>query len=73
MEEVIESKLKKTKLGEIPYDWEIGKIKDFTDYVDYRGKTPLKTTKGIFLITAKNIKNGYIDYKISREFGWKIP
>lgn len=68
MEEVIESKLKKTKLGEIPYDWEIGKIKDFTDYVDYRGKTPLKTTKGIFLITAKNIKNGYIDYKISREF-----
>jgi type I restriction enzyme S subunit len=38
------------------------------DYVDYRGKTPTKTQKGIFLVTAKNIRMGYIDYGASQEF-----
>jgi type I restriction enzyme, S subunit len=38
------------------------------DYVDYRGKTPKKTAKGIFLVTAKNIRRGYIDYNTSKEF-----
>lgn len=38
------------------------------DYVDYRGKTPPKTTSGIFLVTAKNIRMGYIDYEASQEF-----
>ena len=28
--------------------------------IDYRGKTPPKTTKGIKLVTAKVIKNGFI-------------
>ncbi|KAB8311641.1 restriction endonuclease subunit S [Erwinia endophytica] len=38
------------------------------DYVDYRGKTPKKTQQGIFLVTAKNIRMGYIDYETSQEF-----
>jgi type I restriction enzyme S subunit len=38
------------------------------DYVDYRGKTPAKTTDGVFLVTAKNIRMGYIDYQASEEF-----
>jgi type I restriction enzyme S subunit len=38
------------------------------DYVDYRGKTPRKVDVGIFLITAKNIRKGFIDYNISREY-----
>ena len=38
------------------------------DYVDYRGKTPKKTEKGVFLVTAKNIRKGYTDYKASQEF-----
>jgi len=38
------------------------------DYVDYRGKTPTKTLEGIFLVTAKNIRAGYIDYEASQEF-----
>jgi type I restriction enzyme S subunit len=41
---------------------------DACDYVDYRGKTPQKTASGIFLVTAKNIRMGYIDYETSREF-----
>lgn len=38
------------------------------DYVDYRGKTPKKVDNGIFLVTAKNIKMGYIDYECSKEY-----
>ncbi|MEX9786788.1 restriction endonuclease subunit S [Providencia manganoxydans] len=38
------------------------------DYVDYRGKTPQKIASGIFLVTAKNIRMGYIDYEASQEF-----
>lgn len=44
------------------------KLIDACDYVDYRGKTPKKTEKGIFLVTAKNIRMGYIDYTASEEF-----
>lgn len=59
---------KQTKVGIIPNDWESFKIKEITSYVDYRGKTPFKTETGIFLVTAKNIKQGFIDYKSSSEF-----
>ena len=41
---------------------------DVCHYVDYRGKTPTKTLEGIFLVTAKNIRPGYIDYEASQEF-----
>jgi type I restriction enzyme S subunit len=56
-------------LGEIPAHWE---IRPFTKYVkeraDYRGKTPTKVTSGIFLVTARNIRMGWIDYECSQEF-----
>lgn len=57
-----------TSIGLIPSDWEVKKISDATTYVDYRGKTPQKTEEGILLLTARNIKFGYIDYNISNEF-----
>ena len=41
---------------------------DVCDYVDYRGKTPTKTDSGVFLVTAKNVKDGYIDYGVSQEY-----
>lgn len=31
-----------------------------TRFIDYRGKTPVKTASGIRLITAKNVKMGYV-------------
>jgi len=34
-------------------------------FIDYRGKTPIKIDFGIPLVTAKNVKKGYIDYSIS--------
>ncbi|HBO3046078.1 TPA: restriction endonuclease subunit S, partial [Pseudomonas aeruginosa] len=34
---------------------------DLVDYIDYRGKTPEKSESGVPLITAKNVKSGYVD------------
>ena len=59
---------KLTEVGVIPEDWEIKRIINCCDYADYRGKTPPKTTNGVFLVTAKNIRKGYIDYEESQEF-----
>ncbi|MDO9257527.1 MAG: restriction endonuclease subunit S [Bacteroidales bacterium] len=59
---------KESKLGMIPKDWEVKPLEDITEYVDYRGKTPPKSEFGIYLVTARNIKNGIIDYEISKEY-----
>lgn len=58
----------KLRFPEFTGEWESKKIIDIADYVDYRGKTPTKTSDGVFLVTAKNIKNGKIDYEISKEY-----
>lgn len=56
-------------LGDVPEHWE---IRAFTrcavERADYRGATPTKTENGIFLVTAKNIRKGWIDYEASKEF-----
>ncbi|MCK5243352.1 restriction endonuclease subunit S [bacterium] len=59
---------KQTEVGEIPEGWETLPINRCTNYVDYRGKTPRKTKDGVVLVTAKNIRFGFIDYSISEEF-----
>ena len=48
--------------------WTFKNLNKATSYVDYRGKTPEKTKEGVFLVTAKNIKMGYIDYVCSKEY-----
>lgn len=56
-------------IGKIPKDWEIVPLtKQLDSIVDYRGKTPEKTEEGIFLVTAKNIKDGKICYELSKEY-----
>jgi len=40
--------------------WEVCKIEDYIKFIDYRGRTPEKTTTGLRLITAKNVKNGFL-------------
>ncbi|QYJ75714.1 restriction endonuclease subunit S [Shewanella sp. FJAT-52076] len=56
-------------LGQVPEEWD---VLPFTKYVgeksDYRGKTPEKTDDGIFLVTAKNVRMGFIDYETSKEY-----
>jgi len=40
--------------------WVATTIGNVIRFIDYRGKTPAKTTSGIRLITAKNVKMGYV-------------
>ncbi len=56
-------------LGEVPAHWEVGGLTKFIGpVVDYRGRTPTKGDEGIFLVTAKNVRSGKIDYEISQEY-----
>ena len=56
-------------IGEIPKDWNAVPLTKYLEsIVDYRGRTPEKTEDGRFLVTAKNIRDGQIDYQISQEF-----
>jgi len=51
----------------IDCDWKMAKLGEVANFIDYRGKTPKKTKSGIPLITAKNIKFGFINPE-PREF-----
>jgi type I restriction enzyme, S subunit len=47
-------------LGKID-GWEYCRLGNLTRFIDYRGKTPKKVDSGIALITAKNVRSGYIN------------
>jgi len=56
-------------LGKVPEGWIVAGFKKyFENIVDYRGKTPEKVDNGIFLVTARNIKSGKINYNLSSEY-----
>jgi len=56
-------------LGEIPAHWQFLQIRRvMKKFVDYRGKTPEKVSSGIPLITAANVKNGFIDFANVQEY-----
>lgn len=56
-------------LGEVPEHWIVAGFKKYLNsIVDYRGKTPEKHDSGVFLVTARNIKSGVINYGASQEY-----
>ena len=56
-------------IGEIPEGWEVLPLRRvLKKVIDYRGRTPEKTDEGVQLVTSRNIKNGKIDYEVSKEF-----
>lgn len=56
-------------LGEMPEHWELVSLTRYLGkIVDYRGRTPTKSDSGVYLITARNIRKGFIDYDCSEEF-----
>lgn len=56
---------------DIPESWTMVELNQLFNFVDYRGKTPAKISQGVFLITASNIRQGFMEYTrkeyISRE------
>jgi type I restriction enzyme S subunit len=61
------TKFKQSEIGEIPLNWQVVALKDSSNFIDYRGKTPTKTKSGIPLITAKNVRPGFLSEE-PREF-----
>ncbi|HEY0033657.1 MAG TPA: restriction endonuclease subunit S, partial [Devosia sp.] len=51
----------------LPSHWGFQSFENIFLFIDYRGNTPPKTSEGIPLITAKNVRMGYLDRE-PREF-----
>lgn len=45
---------------QVPEGWGWFRLGNISKFIDYRGRTPKKTESGIRLITAKNVRMGYI-------------
>jgi type I restriction enzyme, S subunit len=45
----------------LPHGWAVQSFENLFLFIDYRGKTPPKTNEGMPLITAKNIRTGYLN------------
>ena len=57
-----EKEFKESKLGLIPKNWEIKTIKDLsTQVTDGEHYTPDRSDSGYYLLSARNIKNSYLD------------
>lgn len=54
------TKFKHTESGKLPEPWQIEKLGNISRFIDYRGKTPKKTPSGVPLITARNVRQGFI-------------
>ncbi|WP_339661717.1 restriction endonuclease subunit S [uncultured Polaribacter sp.] len=59
-----EKALPKITKDDIPYElpeyWVWCRMSSALKFIDYRGKTPNKITKGVRLLTAKNVRPGYL-------------
>lgn len=47
---------------EVPPSWLWRGLADLALFIDYRGQTPTKIEAGVRLITAKNVKQGFINF-----------
>lgn len=47
--------------------WMEKRLGEVYNFIDYRGKTPNKINEGVPLVTARNIRMGYLDYAV-RDF-----
>lgn len=51
----------------LPVGWQWERLGNLANFIDYRGMTPTKTAAGVPLITAKNVRQGFINRE-PREF-----
>ena len=57
--EIFEGQLQSV-FGQCGSKWVFTTIGEVIRFIDYRGKTPIKTEAGLRLITAKNVKMGFV-------------
>jgi type I restriction enzyme S subunit len=46
--------------NELPDGWTVCPLEELFKFVDYRGRTPPRRSSGVRLITAKNVKKGFV-------------
>ncbi|WP_175496289.1 restriction endonuclease subunit S [Psychrobacillus psychrotolerans] len=62
------TKYKQTELGEIPAEWKLVSLESISEKITYGFTNPMPTTvEGPFMITAKDIKKGRINYDTARK------
>ena len=44
----------------LPHGWGACPLEELFNFIDYRGRTPTRTARGVRLITAKNVRMGYV-------------
>ena len=68
MSEKLNRNVPKLRFPEFVVDWKKLTLISFVEnIIDYRGKAPPKSEDGIILITARNVKQGFLDFS-SKEF-----
>lgn len=75
--ELFPAAMRGSELGEIPEEWEVKKLSDIcTKVIDGTHDSPKPSEDGYYLVTGRNIVNGFIDfskcYKISSEDHKKV-
>jgi type I restriction enzyme S subunit len=66
--ELTKTKFKKTEVGWIPEDWEVFPLESCFSYISYGFTNPMpESNSGIFLLTARDIYNGKINYSTARK------
>jgi type I restriction enzyme, S subunit len=48
---------------DVPKSWEWRGLADLVLFIDYRGRTPTKTASGVRLVTAKNVRRGFVSFE----------
>lgn len=62
---------KQTEVGVIPEDWLVEPLENFTSFISYGFTNPMPTTaSGPYMITARDISNGKIQYDSARTTDW---
>ena len=61
----------KSHYEQLPSGWAWSQLIELYNFIDYRGVTPQKIKSGIPLVTAKNVKGGFIDYSIDEYISYE--
>src|SRR5437870_3325097 len=59
------------EIGEVPSHWAVASLSTFVSRVTYGFTNPMPSThEGPFMVTAKDVHDGRIDYSTARHTSW---
>lgn len=66
-----EKQTKCAEIGDVPAHWDVVPLNHFTSRITYGFTNPMPTTdEGPFMLTAKDVNGGRIDYENARRTSW---